>query len=120
MISANDVLQVISEIHQYSMLFLELKDAATFGICHYPKDRVSYFRVDRKLKRQERSDLVQEIYAGAMPNSLVSLSVDAFLQAIDGQKTRHIWLETLEPERKELAFLSISELKTFLKSWRSR
>jgi hypothetical protein len=101
------------------MLFLELKDSATFGICHYPKDKVSYFRVDKRLGRQERVAFVQEIYAGAIPSSLVSLSVDKFLQSIESKKARHIWLETLEPERKEHAFLSVSELKTFLKSWRN-
>lgn len=119
MISANDVLQVISETHQYSLLLLELKDAGTWGIWHYPKDKVNYFRLEGKLGRRERVELLHSIYSNKMPELLIPLSVDVFLQAIEGKKTRHIWLETLEPDRRELAFLSISELKTFLKSGRS-
>jgi hypothetical protein len=44
------------------------------------------------------------------------LSVDEFLQEIEGKKAKHIWLETVVPERKELAFLTIAELKNFLRS----
>jgi hypothetical protein len=120
MISANDALQLISEVHQYSMLLLELKDATTLGIWHYPKDRASYFRSHSKLGRKERAELVQTISARKMSEQLVPLSVDEFLQGVEGKKARHIWLETLEPERRELAFLSIAELKTFLKSARNR
>ena len=74
MISANDVLQVISEIHQYSMLLLELKDAGTFGILHSPKDNVNYFRLEGKLGRQERVELVQRIYGSNMPESLIAIA----------------------------------------------
>jgi hypothetical protein len=120
MISVNDALQVISEIHQYSMLLVELKDATTFGIWHYPKDRVSYFRSQGKLGRKEREELVQRIHARETPRQIEPLSVDEFLQGVEGKRASHIWLETFEPERREMAFLSISELKTFLKSSRNR
>jgi hypothetical protein len=120
MISVNDALQLISEIHQYSMLLLEFKDATTLGIWHYAKEGVSYFKLQGKLGRRERADLVQKIYGGKMAEPLIPLPVDEFLREIGSKKARHIWLETVEPERKELAFLSISELKAFLKSWRSR
>jgi hypothetical protein len=120
MISANDALQLISEIHQYSVLLLELKDTTTLGIWHYPKDRASYFRLHGKLGRKERIELVQSIHARKLPDTIVPMSVDEFLRGVEGKRTRHIWLETLEPERRELAFLSIAELKTFLKSGRNR
>jgi hypothetical protein len=116
MISANDVLQVISEIHQYSILLLELKDATTVGISHSPGQRVNYFKLEGRLGRHGRVHLVEGIYDNQVPESMLSLSVEEFLREIEGKKTRHIWLETVEPERKEMAFLSISELKTFLKN----
>ena len=31
MISASDVLQILSELHQYSMILMELRDATTVG-----------------------------------------------------------------------------------------
>jgi hypothetical protein len=54
-----------------------------------------------------------------MPAPVLPLTVEQFLQEIEGKKARHIWLETVSPERNELAFLSISELKTFLRSSRN-
>lgn len=116
MISANDVLQIIGEIHQYSMLLLELKDATTFGISHSSNDRLNYFRVEDRLGPAERGDLAQRIYAGEMPESLRPLSVEEFLREIEGKKPRHIWLETMGIERKELAFVSISELKAHFRT----
>ena len=120
MISTNDVLQIISEIHQYSMLLLELKDAATFGILHFGKDKVNYLRFEGKLGRQERVDLMQKLSSGHVPDPVLAIPVDQFVQEIEGKKARHIWLETVEPDRKEMGFASIAELKSYLKSGRSR
>jgi len=119
MISANDVLQVIGEIHQFSILLLELKDSTTLGILHSPREKLNYFKLERRLGRHGRIHLVQKMYDNEVPESMLSLSVEEFLREIQGKKTRHIWLETVEPERKELAFLSIAELKTFLKNAKS-
>ena len=94
---------------------MELKDSTTLGILHSPREKLNYFKLERKLGRHGRVHLVQKIYDDEVPESTLSLSVEEFLQEIEGKKTRHIWLETVEPERKELAFLSISELKNFLK-----
>jgi hypothetical protein len=115
MTSANDVLQVISQIHQHSILLLELKDSVTLGILHAEGGKLNYFRVERKLGRQERADLVHQIHDQTVPVSLLSLPVEEFLREIEGKRTRHIWFETVEPERKEHGFISISELKAFLR-----
>jgi hypothetical protein len=120
MISANDVLQVISEIHQYSMLLLELKDGSTFGILHSGEGKVNYLRLEGKMSRQERIDLVQKISDGIMSDRVFALPVDQFVREIEGKKARHIWLEKVDPDRNEMAFASISELKSYLKSGSSR
>jgi len=116
MISANDVLQVISEIHQYSMLLLEVKESGTFGILQTLKERASYFKLQGTIGHKERQELVRRFYAREAPTDLIQLSVDEFLREIEGKKAKHIWLETVSPERKELAFLTIAELKNFLRS----
>jgi hypothetical protein len=116
MISASDILHVISEINQYSVLLLELKDADTFAILQTPHEKADYFKLRQSLGSRERRQLVQQISSAEIPESLVPLAVDQFLREIEGKKPRHIWLETVSPERKELAFLSISELKTFLRN----
>jgi hypothetical protein len=116
MITANDLLQIISEIHQYSTLLMELKDATTFGISRSSDDKLNYFRIERRLDPAERNNLVQKFCGGEMPDSLQPLPVERFLQEIEGKKARHIWLETGGAERKEMGFLSISELKAFFRA----
>lgn len=115
MISANDLLQVISEIHQYSMLLIELQSAATFGIMHTSSDSMSYFKFEGSLKHSERRALVNQIYGGQMPQTLKSLTVEEFLNGVEGNKARHIWLEKVGKESNEHGFLSISELVTFFR-----
>jgi hypothetical protein len=116
MISASDVLQVISEIHQYSMLLIELKGAATVGILHSAKDATSYFKLEAGLNPSERRLLVRQFYDGDLPRTLKGLTVDEFLHEVEGKKAKHIWLETVDKERNEHGFLSISELKTFFRT----
>lgn len=116
MISTNDLLQVISEIHQYSILFIELRDATTFGILHSSNEKLSYFRFQRKMRPRERENLVQVLTSGNPPDFLQHLSVEDFLREVEGKKARHIWLETRGKDRRELAFVSIAELKGFFQS----
>jgi len=112
MISASDVLQILSEIHQFSVILIELKEATTIGISHLPESKLNCFSVGKALRTSERIQLVNDLYAGKMPNSATSLTMEQFLKAIEDKKPRHIWLETGSTERKELGFMSITELKT--------
>jgi hypothetical protein len=116
MISANDVLHIISEMHQFSMLLLELKDATVIGISHDPSGKINYFKCAAKLTAADRSALTQEIYSGRIPDSIRLLPVEELLREIEGKKTRHIWLESVDRDHTELGFLSISELRTYFRS----
>jgi hypothetical protein len=116
MISASDVLHIISEIHQYSMLLIELKDDGTVGIIRSTTDTMTCFRVEGSPKRADRGALVQEILTGEFPQIVKTLTVDELLSEVEGKKARHIWLESGGKERKEHGFLSISELKTFFRT----
>jgi len=115
MISASDVLQAISEIHQYSMLLIELKDSTTVGILHSGGDSMSYFKLERGLKHSERVALVRGVGEDNLP-ALKALSVEELIREVEGRKARHIWLEAVGREKREHGFLSISELKLFLRN----
>ena len=115
MISASDVLQIISEIHQYSMLLIDLKDDGTVGIIRSTNDSMTCFRVEGSPKRADRGLLVQKIYAGEFPQIVKTLTVEEFLSEVEGKKARHIWLESGGKDRREHGFVSISELKTFFR-----
>jgi hypothetical protein len=116
MISASDVLHIISEIHQYSMLFIELKDSTTLGILHSEGDLKSYFKLARKLGAGERSTLTHAIYLGKTPDTVKTLTLDELLREIEGKKAKHIWLEAGTGRPKERGFMSVSELKAFFQS----
>lgn len=120
MISANDILQAISEIHQYSMLLIELKDATTVGILHSGDDSMSYFKLDGGLKHSERIALIRGVEEGNPPQALKALTVEELIREVEGRKAKHIWLEAVGDERREHGFLSISELKLFLRNNPSR
>lgn len=115
MISASDAIQIISEIHQYSMLLVELRDATTLGILHSAGDKMTYFKFQGTLGQAERGKLAETIYSGKIREPVKPLALEEFLLEIEGRKARHIWLETGGAERKEHGFMSISELKAFFR-----
>jgi hypothetical protein len=115
MISASDLLHIISEIHQYSMLLVELRDATTLGIWHSAADSILYFVFLGKLGHPGRAKLVEAMYSGAIPDLVKTLTLEDFIREIQGKKAKHIWLETAFGERQEHGFLSIAELKAFLR-----
>ena len=111
MISASDVLHILSEIHQFTLILIELKDSTTVGIYHLTDSSLGYFSLDGALSPGERIQLVNEVCIGKAPVSVEALTMEQFLTAIEGRKPRHIWLETGEGERKELGFMTIAELR---------
>ena len=115
MISANDVLHAISEIHQYSMLLIELKNSTTVGILHSADGTMSYFKFEGSLKPSERATLARRIPRGDYALPLRALTIGELIDEVDGQRANHIWLEAIGRERREHAFLSIAELKAFLR-----
>lgn len=115
MISPSDLLHIINEIHQYSMLLVELRDATTLGISRTASDRMVCFVCRGKLGRTERGKLMERAASGTMPGTVKALSLEQFLQEIEDKKAKHIWLETGGAEPREHGFMSISELKAFFR-----
>jgi hypothetical protein len=115
MISTSDLLHIISEIHQYSMLLVELRDATTLGIVRSAGDKMTYFKFQGTLGQSERGKLAQTIYSGEIREPVKPLALEEFLREIEGRTPKHIWLETGGAERKEHGFMSISELKAFFR-----
>jgi hypothetical protein len=120
MISAGDILHILSEIHQYSLLLIELKDATTLGISHLAEGKLACFVINKPLKTLERTKVVKEIYEGKASPAVKPLPMEEFLNLIEGSRVRHIWLEAGDAERSELGFLSIAELKTHFRTHSKR
>lgn len=116
MITASDVLHILSEIHQYSMLLVELRDTTILGVTQSSDGKLSYFKIQGSLSPTERRILVDKMYEGEWPATTIHLLVEDFLLEIEGKKPKHIWLETGGANRRELGFMSISELKSHFRS----
>jgi hypothetical protein len=116
MITASDVLHILSEIHQYSMLLVELRDTTILGVTQSPDGKLNYFKIQGSLSPAERRILVDKMYEGEWPATTTHLLVEDFLLEIEGKKPKHIWLETGGADRRELGFMSISELKSHFRS----
>jgi len=116
MISANDVMQAISEIHQYSILLIELKNSTTVLIRHASNGTMSYFKMVGSLTPSERHALARTVTNEDQPSSLRHLTIEELIGEVDGQTAKHIWLEAKGGARKEHGFLSIAELKAFLRT----
>ena len=116
MISANDVLQAISEIHQYSMLLIELKNSTTVVIRHSANGTMNYFKLEGGLKSSERHGLAKKTPKDDRFANFRHITIEELMSEVDGQTAKHIWLEAMGVDRREHAFLSITELKAFLRT----
>jgi hypothetical protein len=116
MISANDVLQAISEIHQYSMLLIELKNSTTVVIRHSLDGTMGYYKLAGSFKPSERHSLAKKMPKDNQLPNLRHITIEELISAVDGQTANHIWLEARGADRREHGFLSIAELKAFLRT----
>ena len=116
MISANDVLQAISEIHQYSMLLIELKNGTTVVIQQSAEGATDYYKLEGSLNASERARLARGTRDSKRHTTLQALTIGELIDELEGQRASHIWLETIGRERREHGFLSIAELKAFLRT----
>jgi hypothetical protein len=117
MISQADLLEVISEMHQYSAVLIELRDRNVYAIFVVSRSHPSFFRFHaRHWTSKIRRQIVDSIYSGKVPETAETISLDDFLSSLSGRKARHIWLEKQDRGSAELGFLSMSELKNYLKA----
>jgi len=97
------------------MLLIELKNSTTVVIRHSVDGTTSYFKVDGSLKPTERHELARRMPKADQSVNLKHLTIEQLIDEVDGQTAKHIWLEAMGADRKEHGFLSIAELKAFLR-----
>ena len=72
--------------------------------------------MEGSLKPTERHALAREMPRDAQLGNLKHLTIEQLIGEVDGQTAKHIWLEAVGRDRREHGFLSIAELKAFLRS----
>jgi hypothetical protein len=116
MISEAEILHIVSEIHQYDVVVMELKDGTVFGIAKRDESGPTYFRARSAARNpEERRNLLDAIKDARDEGHVDSVTLDTLLNGLRGMKTRHVWLERRREPRREMAFLNLKELQSFLR-----
>jgi len=116
MISEAEILHIVSEIHQYDVVLMELKDGTIFGIAKGAESTPMYFRTRGTVRAPaDRRALLQNAVESRGGGHVDSVTLDTLLNGLRGMKIRHVWLETRTEPRHEMAFLDLKELQTFLR-----
>jgi hypothetical protein len=117
MIAENDLIDVINEIHQYSMILFETPNKSLYGIFRNSTNKATYLHIPAgEAVKLSRPDLVKRIVSSTLPKGARQIGLDEFLSGLSEKKTRHIWLEQMGGSRGEMGFISIRELKAFLRA----
>ena len=116
MISEAEILHIVSEIHQYDVVLMGLKDGTIFGIAKGAESTPMYFRTrDAARSPTDRGTLLQNVVESRGEGHVDSVTLDTLLNGLRGMKTRHVWLERRTEPRHEMAFLNLKELEIFLR-----
>ena len=116
MISEAEILLIVSEIHQYDVVLMELRDGTVFGIAKASESTPTYFRTRRAARTtDERRALLERVTGPEDKGHVDTVTLDTMLNGLKGMKTRHVWLERRTEPRYEMAFLNLKELGTFLR-----
>ena len=116
MISEAEILYIVSEIHQYDVVLIELKDGTVFGIAQNAEAGPTYFRTrDPTRTTEDRRNLLAAARESRNEGHVDPVTLDTLLNGLRGMKTRHVWLERRTEPRREMAFLNLKELETYLR-----
>ncbi len=116
MISEAEILHIVSEIHQYDVVLVELKDGTIFGIAKDAESEPAYFRTRGPARTTEdRRMMLEAAKASRTEGHVDSVTLDTLLNGLRGMRTRHVWLEKRTEPRREMVFLSLRELQEFLR-----
>jgi hypothetical protein len=115
MISEAEILHIISEIHQYDVILVELRDGTVFGIVKGIQSAPEYFQARAAARTTEDRKALLEALRESRPETHVDqITLETLLNGLRGMKTRHVWLERATKPRHEMVFLTLRELASFL------
>lgn len=120
MINEADVLSIINTVHAGTMVLFQLKDMAVYGLYKKEHHEIVYFKVvGETIKRSSPMSFIDEIYSNVVSDSIGHLSFDQLMTGLKEKRTRSIWLYKHNREPIEKAFVSVKELRSFLRNYRT-
>jgi len=117
MIHEADVLSIINTVHAGTMILFQLKDAAVYGLYKREPHQIVYFKVaGETIEKSSPMSFIDEIYSNVVSDSIGHLSFDELMTGLKEKRTRSIWLYKHNREPIEKAFVSVKELRSFLRN----
>ena len=116
MISEAEILHIITEIHQYDLVLVELRDGTAFGILKGTDGKPRYFRTSAAAHTlKERRAILHAAVSPNFEHHADEITLETLLNGLKGMRPRRIWLERRNDPSHEMVFLSLKELETFLR-----
>ncbi len=116
MISEAEILHIVSEVHQYDLVLVELRDGTAFGILKNTHGKPRYFRTGEAAHTLKgRRAILHAAVSANSEHRVDEITLETLLNGLRGMRSRRIWLERRNDQSHEMAFLSLKELETFLR-----
>lgn len=116
MISEGEILHIISEVHQYDTVLVELRDGSAFGILKTTNGKPRYFQTRmRTHTRNERRSIVDALVSSDSEHLVHDVTLETLLSGLRGMKARRVWLERKNEPPREMVFLTLKEIQTYLR-----
>lgn len=113
MIAEAEIVSIINALRSHSLAVFQLRNGVSYAICKKAHEAM-YFRIDARLSVEEAEKILRHIQPHTNTQSLEAINLSRFIEGMGESRIRNVRLRV--GEQPDRIFLSIHELRSFLKS----
>jgi len=117
MIEETEIAGIVNQIHPFTLLLFWMRDKTVYGIYKLAHGHVAYFKVQPEIaNKSSREELLKHIHVEGDHPHPENLSFDQLVAGMKGSRVRKAWLTSRKGRHLDAVFLTIKELRDFLRS----
>jgi hypothetical protein len=117
MIEETEIAGIINKIHPFTLILFWMHDRSVYGIYKLGHGHIAYLKLPHAIAAKgSKQELLHHIHVEGSHHHPESLSIDEFVAGIKRTRVRKIWLTSKGDKNFDVAFLTLKELKDFLRS----
>jgi len=117
MTEETEIAGIVNKIHPYTLLLFWMRDKSIYGIYKLGHGHIAYFKVPPEIAAQSsRHELLQRIHVEGDHAHPENLGFDQFAAGVKKTRVRKIWLTRRKGKPLDSVFLTLKELRDFLRS----
>ena len=117
MIEETEIAGIINKIHPFTMLLFWMRDRNVYGIYKLGHGHIAYFKLPHETEKQiSRQELLRRIHVEGDHPHPENLNFDQFVTRLKMTRLRKVWLIKKRGKPIDAVFLTLKELKDFLRS----